>query len=555
MRNLYTLVMMQLKDKIDLSFTKNKKDFLFKSIFFILKFVLMVAICYVIIMVCQKFLGLFWLDELPRVMVLVLTVFFALSLISCTFGLVKTMYFSDDNKVLVTLPINGNIVFISKLLVFYFYELIRSFSLLVPIILAFGLYFKNYIGLGFLLWMWLPMIFYTAMPVIFGALLSIPMHYVMRFFKRVPAISVLLFIGVAVAVVFGLIKLIGVIPENIDLVNFWPQIKQNLQNFLISFQNKVGIISELPYIIIGERQSNFVYSITWLTFGKFMALVGIEALCSFVTFIVTRYFFYMIMRKNFEFSKKIVKTKKKNRSHNLRTTFIIKELRINLRSLDVSLSFLGVYVAVPIMIFLLNKVFTAINTNITGDYMVYAFNILIMTLPLFASNAIIATMFSREGRAGYIKKTKPINPRIALTAKLILNLALSVPSVICSTVIFSLFNDISNLNIFLLTVGIICLNYGHIFYSATLDIMNPQNEQYATTGEAINNKNENLATVVAFIASAVYAFFGYILFTEATLYGGNLNVAFIKLFCIGVVVFVLALVMFIKKVNLYYAEI
>lgn len=51
-------------------------------------------------------------------MVLILTISLGLSLISCTFELTNNLYFSEDNRVLITLPVDTNKIFVSKIIVF-----------------------------------------------------------------------------------------------------------------------------------------------------------------------------------------------------------------------------------------------------------------------------------------------------------------------------------------------------------------------------------------------------------------------------------------------------
>ena len=85
---------------------------------------------------------------------------------------------------------------------------------------------------------------------------------------------------------------------------------------------------------------------------------------------------------------------------------------------------------------------------------------------------MIATLYSKEGRAGYIKKTKPINPLGALVAKLLFNLIFSVISIVVSVAIFASFTKIGIAESIFLALAILLIQYGHIFYSATLDIMN-----------------------------------------------------------------------------------
>ncbi len=59
MNALKTLVLMQLKDKLDLSFVKSKRSLLFKSVLSVVKLVAVTAIFYLLFVVCNL-LGVFY---------------------------------------------------------------------------------------------------------------------------------------------------------------------------------------------------------------------------------------------------------------------------------------------------------------------------------------------------------------------------------------------------------------------------------------------------------------------------------------------------------------
>ena len=144
MNHLRTLVAMQLRDKVDLSWIHKTSSAIRNILFSLSKLTIVTALVYIILYLCN-YLGIFTFDESPLIVVLVLTVSLSLSLISCTFELMKNLYFSEDNRVLITLPVNTNKIFISKLIVYYIYELKKSLSFIIPITLGclFLLVFNN----------------------------------------------------------------------------------------------------------------------------------------------------------------------------------------------------------------------------------------------------------------------------------------------------------------------------------------------------------------------------------------------------------------------------
>ena len=403
--------------------------------------------------------------------------------------------------------------------------------------------------------MWIPLIVYTAVPVLFGALLSIPAQYIARFFKRFKIVGYGVFVAVVALLVWGIVSLISIMPENINISSFYQStVQPTIHSFLSNFRSDFSLIDDAVSIFIGQVTSSGKCAYSLFTFLLFLGMVGVTAALFGIVFVTTRFFFYNVMRKSFEYDKFRIDEAKKNKVHSVWATFLVKEMRLSLRSSTTVLNFVSVYIVVPILVFLMNKVFSAIDTSIRGDNFAYAFNLLTITLPMLASNALIAKAYSKEGRAAYIKKTKPLNVVWPLTAKMFLNIVASFVSILISVSVFSYFNGFSVGQVALLFVGVFLFHLGHMVISATLDVMNPLNEQYATDGDVSSNKNENLSTIFAFLMSVLFAAASYFLFKESAVYTNDLWQAFIKLFLIGTVVFACAAYMFVSKVKAYYYE-
>ncbi|MCF0117217.1 MAG: hypothetical protein HUJ61_04110, partial [Bacilli bacterium] len=89
MNGLLTLVRMQLKDKLDIKLKDQTKQFLRLVLLDIIKFIVVLAVSFLVYWICLKFV--FTYDELPRLIILVLTTSLVLATISCTIGLMKNL--------------------------------------------------------------------------------------------------------------------------------------------------------------------------------------------------------------------------------------------------------------------------------------------------------------------------------------------------------------------------------------------------------------------------------------------------------------------------------
>lgn len=555
MKNLMTLVVMQLRNKIDFSWAKTKMNIFRTLLFGFLKFAIITALTYVVLYLCQT-IGIFYYSESPRIMILVVTFSLILSLISCTKDLMLNLYFAEDNRVLITFPVNSNVIFLSKLIVFYIYEIKRSLSFLIPITLGsvILLVTKGCASPFAFLWMWLPLLLIIAIPVLLGAILSIPTMYVYKFLKKYSILQVILFGTILTFVIIVIIQLINLIPEKIDLINQWPTIKKWLYQFLVNVESNLPPMRFLIRIIVGEQASiDADCVINIMTVLKFGLLLVIDFALLVFVYLLARPLFFSIMAKNFEVNKSR-QSNNKNVKHSKYFTFVNKELKINLRTISISINYLMVYIVVPILILLLNALYGAMDLKYLGEILIFTFNILIICLPLLASNALVATYYSREGKAGYLKKVKPIYALYPLFAKLFFNLILSIPTVFITVWIFGDSVGFNVWNIIILGFAILFLHYGHMIYSALLDVMNPQNEQYASTGVVEDNPNENKSTILAFILSFAYAIIAFILFNESGIQNGSYLPACIRMLIISIAYCAGCIILFIKKIKAYYYE-
>lgn len=566
MKQIKTLVLMQLRDKIDLSWTKTRKGRIHTIIMSILKFAF-ITVLYSAVLFVATLLNLVYYSDMPQIMTLVITIVMLLLLITNTIGLTKSLYFAEDNKVLITLPVSNNKIFVSKLLVFFFYELKRSFSFTIPIILgcALNIYLKGYLQMITFVWMIIPMLLIVALPVLIGALLSIPALYGYRLVNKVGILKVILFLIALSAYVLIFINIGEMIPSKIDMPNQWPEFRTAIITFLNNFEAKNVVVTWITRTLIGEKTLSGVFSVNFVTLGKVGILLAACIVLYIIGYLVSRPLFFIMMSKSFEFNKDKGK-EKKNKRHLPFISFNLKEFKVSIRSIEVSLNYLLVYMTVPLLIFILNQIFIAIDKSLFGTYMSYAFNILIIVLPLLLSNSLVATLYSKEGRAGYIKKTKPVNPIKPLLAKLTFNIVCVIPSIAFSVLLFSGYinvcaaQDPENLsqlgivNTIILIVAIVLLYYAHLFSSATLDIMNPLNEAYATSGTIDNNENENKASIIAFALAVLFSGFSFILFNEAITSSNGLTTVCIKLLFIASLFAVYFISNYFLKIKAFYAQ-
>ena len=435
MHKFYTLLALQMRGKYNFGFTKSPKRILFKTIWTIIGFVIVTAVAYLVLWLCQRLNIFSAVSQIPTaVMNVVLTVILMLNLFTCTVGLSKTLYQSTDNQVLVTYPVNPNLLFLSKILIYYLAEYRKAFNFIIPIFVAYGLI--SHSTLVFYLWLPLIFILITALPVLLGGLLSIPMHYVLRFLNRYQILKTVLFTGLIVAIAFGFVHTINQIPENINLIRIWGTVAVTIRNFLAAFTNTFWMFYAITTCLCGTYQHLSLQQWTQYSWIVPMALIGIIMVLICVNMVTARPLYLRMITKDFEFNKAKPTRPRKNYALPAFWAACAYETKRQIRNQNITAVTLGTLIIAPITMLLVNKIYAAINTRLLGDYLTMAFNVLILCLFSLAHNLNVSAVYSRDGAALPLNKTKPQHPCQIMFPKLAYNIVTSLVILWVSTGIF-----------------------------------------------------------------------------------------------------------------------
>ena len=551
---------MQLQEKLNFRRIEISKhavfNYILNALVALLKFAFVTVLCYAFILVAKIFSLFRYFNIVPQsVMSLIFVVMLIASTLSCTIGLTKALYYSRDNAVLLTLPATPMQTFLSKIIIFYIFELKRSLSFIVPLFLAY--FFLHGYSVAYYFWMLLCFAFVAMFTVALGALLSIPGMWIANIFNQYKVLQHICLVLLVGGVSAALLIAISLIPTNIDFMDQIGLIKIKLQSFFDSFAYYN------PTLVIGEeRIIKPIYSMTLLILGgdgfapfalgesmlRLLILIGMIVVLALAAVFIVKPLFYKMASTPFEYKKRAVKAKK-NTPFNKRVASLVHEFRIALKTQERMFSNVGILISIPVLIMLLNKVFAAMNVDELGEFMIVAFNILIVLLIALNSNVYAASIFSRDGRSSYLIKTQPTRPIYLILAKLVPNTTFVTISLIVTAFIVNDLTAIKPGDVAMLFIGIFFIYITHLFMCAEWDLMNPQIEIYATVGSNESNPNETKATAVAFGASFVIALIIMLLLFLHE----NQNVYF-KLMLVSAAVMARKIYVFIRKIVLYYKE-
>ena len=547
MKKLLSLVKMQLADKIDFSWTKNIRSIIFKVVLNIFKFALVTVLFYLLFMVCSM-LGVFGLSKnIPdTVLTLIFTIIQILSVITCTAGLTNSLYKSADNKVLLTLPVEHNQVFFSKIILYFIYEIMKNVNFTLPLFIAYGInngaifYYYPYLIICFVL--------ISLLPVVLGAVLSIPWLYISTFIEKHKALQSVLIIAVCLFIARILFDVVALIPPNINLIAQWNTITQDIvQPFLLSFAKTFIVYYNLTLMVIGGTLAISTNIFSGGALLTFLVLILALAICVLIAFLLAKPLFFSMASKQFEFEKKVIPPKK-NRIHSKFSSPLSQELKRNFRSSQYVVLIMLQLLLPAILIFLLNKLYAAMRTSFNGQLMTMGFNMLVLYLSVLSFNNEFASIYSRDGNARFLEKTRPINPAVLTFSRLIPRLVVILVSVMLATYLYVSTSGVPFYQFITVTLTASFVAAGHLLWCAELDIMNPQSQQYATLGLEFNNPNERVATILSLALSVIFAFLLYFLSTS------GVQSAFIKITIFALVFLLARIYLYFIRVKLYYKE-
>lgn len=543
--SLMNLTIMQLKEKMNFSFKAHPKKSLLSLSFFLIGFALVVVACYFIINIAMR-LKIFDLNgNFPTsVLVVVFTLMFILSLIFTTISLVKSLYFSRDNFVLLTLPTTPSIVFTSKLLVHYVNELKKNALFLIPLFIGYGIN----VNMPFYYYPWMLVMFLLiiTLPVLLGALISIPAMYIYQALKKVKVVMyALIIIGVAGIIVLAA-YLISIIPPDINFKETWGTTFFQIKGFLNDFQNIMLPFKWLVELMVGKYMATNMFSAS--TAYILLGLIGTIGLLGVLCFVLSKPLFYDMASKPFEYKKNMNAKIRKEKKLSPFLAVTKKEWVLALRDNTITTLVVELLIVMPLAVALLNSLYNAMNTKFLGTQLTVCFNMFIVLLFMLSANIRMASAYSKDGSSAYLNKLQPSNYGKLLFAKLTVNLVIGTVGLITSTVVYSFYHAVSAGEYTLFTFIIFFLFVAHLFGSAQYDIMNSQAQQYATFASQANNPNENKSIIMTFVLSLIFAGFWMFLAME------NSRTAWYKIIAVAFVYMVIKIYFYFLRIKVYYKE-
>ena len=428
------------------------------------------------------------LSPLTEFFLSVIFIFQIIELVNIISGLSSSLYKNEQNKILITFPVNGPMIYLSKLTAYYLRSLLKNVLIMFPIFIAYGKYFQVFSHYGFL-YVFKSLLISIMLPlfmVLLGAFLTTPVTFIGSLFKRSTIASFILafsIVGVIIYFIHAFITNLQGADGMINHVEFYNRINIMIKEKLPKFNYPSLFIKNFYRFLFAYRASDSFLNLGYLAIYFLGLLVFGIILSMFVYIKLSSYIFEETTKRKYKptrFSKKI---------HSKYITYLVKELKIVFRSSETAISTIMYLAILPISHFFLSYLFKSFNLSGRGIRLTTTVMLLIGLLIVTTSNHLSASIITREGDEFYLTKVIPTDIKKLIAAKLTINFGLVFFTILFDLVMLLFIKQMPTMTIIKLTGILLIVAFVHIVWSAEIDILNPEHKMYGELKTLDYSKN------------------------------------------------------------------
>ncbi len=474
-------------------------------------------------------------------------VFFIVQSLALIFGManvLKNLYMSKDNELLIVFPVTFNELYLSKILILYISELIFNLVYITPILIAIGTIGAQAGAVGFWYFfgvtIFIPL--FPILPLAIAVIISIPIMYLIKFLRKYQVVSIIL---ILLTVLAGFILYMSIVPKIHGAFNIADQIFATSAKI----NNKIGQIgSKIP--IYHWFSDSFLKTTCMYRQAIYLGVAIIAFILA--TFIIKPFFKNIVLMGNE--GTQIKGHKKPFKERKPFTELLITQFRLLFRSPNYVFEYLLFPILMPIITIAYDVILNGIEGNEMGTALIVASHVLVVAIIAFIGSAISSTAISRDGAMTYFIKSCPASYYKQTIVKIVFNVIITFASLFL-TALLCLVLKISkpDINIpepyviILTMVSVFSVSIGHICHSYDMDLRNPTIKWYDSSEIQALNKN-TAKTITLGLVLAVMMFF-----VMALLYH-DLIIGFTILIICGLIYSAFRIYLLFYRINHYYQK-
>ena len=548
------LVRMLFSNAMSIDLKREKKKAIIKFGLSILAFAVVAALSYVFFYFCIRFNIFSLLAFVPMdVPSIIITVLLILSFLTSLSKVTDELYFGEDNKVLLTFPTNGNTLFLSRLAVRYLNTYRRSLLLEIPFLIGYFAVSSYPVYMYFVIFVIWALI---DLAMLFAAsLLSVPAYYVKKYLRTHNLANILVkFLLIALVLAFCIFIIVKV-PDRIDIFSNWGTYFAKIQSWLAYYRINLSFFYKISTIYLGSYTGFGFYYMSRSGIAGLYTLIAVLGMIAvfFASSLALASPLYLKLASGTGDLQPKKKNNKKNKNNKPLPPFfsqLKKEAILFFKDSDISSLYIGVFMALPLILSLIAKTFSAMDLNSRGESLVQIAILLIALLISLSNNAVISRIYSKEGGAFKLARTYPLKDETSIGSKLVIPGFIGCLSLLASFIALAYIRASVMENTIWMGVGVIFVYVGHLLYSAGLDFTNPVNSFGDVSFFA---KNENRSVIMAFATSALFSVLYYYYFKDHILWLSSVaSTAGLKIFILGAAYLALNVALYVRKIKYVY---
>ena len=374
--------------------------------------------------------------------------------------IIKSLFMSGDNEILLRFPVKGREVFISKILFTLILQTIVTIVAMLPVLIIYGRVlsygFAYYFAIAFVI------AFSVIIPFALANIFAIPIMYIKAFLQDKHAVVLALlitFIGLGFAIYMISVQGLLVFMEE-QSMNFFSDrfmiILSTLINYLVPMR-------QIANILVGN---NVMISL--------VVIIAFIALLLFVAYRIVDKLYLKTMLRNLESSNSTIYKHGRDRMRSVSLALFIREFLEIFRSSNYAFQYLAMAFAAPVMVYYCNKLASFVGQTNIGSNVIPALTMLVMLIFITLTVSFSSSSISREGGNFYLTKITPIRYTQQVMVKYALYMLVALSSITISFVAVTVGKFIDIKLAFIMATTCIMYAVGLTSLSIKLDILRPQ---------------------------------------------------------------------------------
>ena len=359
----------------------------------------------------------------------------------------QIMYFGNDNEILMTLPVKPSAIYLSKLIVALFNNLIISTIIILPSLVTIAVAFVRQgfeFGVEYYVLIPFALIFIPLLPLLIISVLSFPIMKIVSYFKKHPTISALitalLTVGIVLAIYLPSMAMGG-------------DAEGDISGTLVGVMSKLGRYFYPTYCFALAMVGNQI--------AKNLAIFFAITIVALAIGVLTSLLFYRSTLSKMSEGGGVSSTEKNVKSSEPMSTkkaLVLREFKGVMRDQSIALQTFMMLIMAPAM--LLISTFVSRNSS-PEEGETFCMGMFELGMSFFYSFMMIGGMnymsligISRDREQLSIAKTLPVTSKQILQAKLTLSDLTGLLAVLLSGIVFALVSSATWYNKILYIVGV-----------------------------------------------------------------------------------------------------